>query len=153
MDHGEGRRDNVFQNIGSKNNHNDTGCLSHGGSFMYRLPVFPSPAAAAEDPGSTGATVDGASSALSSASLALAIAAQETDEERNVGASWHDWYPNPGDTIDVSNASANTTVHITKAGEYRLTGSSTQVRVEVTAPEGQTITIKLADRLNIDPGI
>lgn len=46
-----------------------------------------------------------------------------------------------------------TIVHITKAGEYRLTGSSTQVRVEVSAPEGQTITVKLADGLNIDPGI
>lgn len=44
-------------------------------------------------------------------------------------------------------------MHITKAGEYRLTGSSTQVRVEISAPEGQTITVKLADRLNIDPGI
>lgn len=81
------------------------------------------------------------------------IAIQEQQEELNLGASWHDWNPNPGDTVDVSKASANTTVHITKAGTYRLVGKSTHVRVEVSAPEGQTITLKLADGLNIDPGI
>lgn len=91
--------------------------------------------------------------ALTSAYLTTSIAIQEQQENLNLGASWHDWNPNPGDTINVSDASANTTVHITKAGTYRLTGSSTHVRVEVSAPEGQTITLMLADGLNIDPGI
>lgn len=93
------------------------------------------------------------SRAITDASFMTSIAIQEQQEELNLGASWHDWNPNPGDTVDVSKASANTTVHITKAGTYRLVGKSTHVRVEVSAPEGQTITLKLADGLNIDPGI
>lgn len=67
--------------------------------------------------------------------------------------AWHTWHPNPGDTVDVSNASWNTTVQIDKAGEYRLTGKSTNVRVVIKPSEGQAITVKLADGLNIDPSI
>lgn len=67
--------------------------------------------------------------------------------------AWHTWHPNPGDTVDVSNASWNTTVQINKAGEYRLTGKSTNVRVVIKPSEGQAITVKLADGLNIDPSI
>lgn len=67
--------------------------------------------------------------------------------------AWHTWHPSPGDTIDVSNASWNTTVQIDKAGEYRLTGKSTNVRVVIKPSKGQTITVKLADGLNIDPSI
>ena len=67
--------------------------------------------------------------------------------------AWHNWRPNPGDTIDVSKAGWNTTVHIEKAGEYRLVGKSDKVRVVISAPEGQTIAVKLADGLSIDPSI
>ena len=67
--------------------------------------------------------------------------------------SWADWRPNPGDTIDVSKAYWNTTIHIEKAGVYRLVGQSENVRVLISAPQGQTITVKLADGLNIDPSI
>lgn len=67
--------------------------------------------------------------------------------------AWHNWRPNPGDTVDVSKAGWNTTVHIDKAGEYRLVGQSTNVRVVISAPEGQTVTVKLADGLRIDPSI
>ncbi len=36
---------------------------------------------------------------------------------------------------------------------YRLVGQSENVRVLISAPQGQTITVKLADGLNIDPSI
>lgn len=78
-------------------------------------------------------------------------AGSETDG--GVGGSWHDWHPNPGDTVDVSNASANTTITIDQSGEYRLTGSSTHVRIVVNPSRNGTITLKLADGLRIDPGI
>lgn len=83
-----------------------------------------------------------------------AVDASETDlDGSGVGGAWHNWRPNPGDTVDVSKAGWNTTVHIDKAGEYRLVGQSTNVRVVISAPEGQTVTVKLADGLRIDPSI
>lgn len=83
-----------------------------------------------------------------------AVDVSETDlDGSGVGGAWHNWRPNPGDTVDVSKAGWNTTVHIDKAGEYRLVGQSTNVRVVISAPEGQTVTVKLADGLRIDPSI
>lgn len=83
-----------------------------------------------------------------------AVDVSETDlDGSGVGGAWHNWRPNPGDTVDVSKAGWNTTVHIDKAGEYRLVGKSDKVRVVISAPEGQTITVKLADGLSIDPSI
>ncbi len=95
------------------------------------------------------------------ATLALALCAcppsAHADENESAASglqgAWHTWRPNPGDTIDISGASANTTIQIDKAGEYRLTGKSTNVRVVISPSEGQTITVKLANGLNIDPSI
>lgn len=95
------------------------------------------------------------------ATLALALCAcppsAHADENESAASglqgAWHTWRPNPGDTIDISGASANTTIQIDKAGEYRLTGKSTNVRVVINPSEGQTITVKLANGLNIDPSI
>lgn len=95
------------------------------------------------------------------ATLALALCAcppsayADENEQAASGlqSAWHTWHPNPGDTIDISGASANTTIQIDKAGEYRLAGKSTNVRVVINPSEGQTITVNLANGLNIDPSI
>lgn len=80
-------------------------------------------------------------------------AGSEDAETGGVGGSWHDWNPDPGDTVNISDANWNTTITFSKPGTYRLTGSSTNVCVVVDPGQGEEITLMLADGLRIDPGI
>ena len=58
--------------------------------------------------------------AIGATGMQVSYAADQPDPSNN----WHDVTLNPGDTYDTSKASANTTVHITKAGDYTLKGKS-----------------------------
>ena len=81
--------------------------------------------------------------AIGATGMQVSYAADQPDPSNN----WHDVTLNPGDTYDTSKASANTTVHITKAGDYTLKGKSSKVRVTITSGG---VRVFLADGLDLN---
>ena len=65
-------------------------------------------------------------------------------------ANWHDIDMNPGETYDCSKADKNTSVNISKPGDYYLKGKSNYVRVHV---KSGGVNLYLEDGLNLNCGI
>ena len=67
-----------------------------------------------------------------------------------VYANWHDVTLSPGQTYDCAKASKNTSVNITKPGDYYLKGKSRYVRVDV---KSSGVNLHLMDGLHLNCGM